>query len=302
MQPRIAPPDRGGAPRDELHEMTTPPQLNSAVRVADREIPAVLSTAHAVAEAARRETLRHFRSPKLVTDNKADADDARAFDPVTIADRAAEAAMRAVLAERRPRDAILGEEATDQPGSSGFTWVLDPIDGTRGFIAGTPTWGVLIALCDADGPVFGIIDQPYIGERFEGGLGRARLTGPRGAVPLSVAPSASLADATLFSTFPEVGTDAERKGFEAVRDRVKLTRYGMDCYAYGLLAAGHVDLVIEAGLHPYDICAPIAVIEAAGGVVTDWEGGPAHGGGRVLAASSAALHAEALALLALTGS
>jgi fructose-1,6-bisphosphatase/inositol monophosphatase family enzyme len=149
--------------------------------VADREIPAVLSTAHAVAEAARRETLRHFRSPKLVTDNKADADDARAFDPVTIADRAAEAAMRAVLAERRPRDAILGEEATDQPGSSGFTWVLDPIDGTRGFIAGTPTWGVLIALCDADGPVFGIIDQPYIGERFEGGLGRARLTGPRGA-------------------------------------------------------------------------------------------------------------------------
>jgi fructose-1,6-bisphosphatase/inositol monophosphatase family enzyme len=107
----------------------------------------------------------------------------RSFDPVTIADRAAEAAMRAVLAERRPQDAILGEEADDVPGESGLTWVLDPIDGTRGFIAGTPTWGVLIALCDAEGPIYGIIDQPYIGERFEGGLGRARLTGPRGARP-----------------------------------------------------------------------------------------------------------------------
>jgi histidinol phosphatase-like enzyme (inositol monophosphatase family) len=181
--------------------------------------------------------------------------------------------------------------------TSGLTWVLDPIDGTRGFIAGTPTWGVLIALCDADGPIFGIIDQPYIGERFEGGLGRARLTGPRGARPLAVSPAASLGEATLFTTFPEVGTTEERAGFEAVRDRVRLTRYGMDCYAYGLLAAGHVDLVIEAGLHPYDICAPIAVIEAAGGIVTDWTGGPVHGGGRVLAASSAALHAEALDLV-----
>jgi fructose-1,6-bisphosphatase/inositol monophosphatase family enzyme len=182
-----------------------------------------------------------------------------------------------------------------------LTWVLDPIDGTRGFIAGTPTWGVLIALCDADGPIYGIIDQPYIGERFEGGLGRARLTGPRGARALSVAPSASPGRGDAVFHLPRSRHDAERKGFEAVRDRVKLTRYGMDCYAYGLLAAGHVDLVIEAGLHPYDICAPIAVIEAAGGIVTDWEGGPAHGGGRVLAASSAALHAEALALLARTG-
>jgi histidinol phosphatase-like enzyme (inositol monophosphatase family) len=196
------------------------------------------------------------------------------------------------------RTAILGEEADDVPGESGLTWVLDPIDGTRGFIAGTPTWGVLIALCDAEGPIYGIIDQPYIGERFEGGLGRARLTGPRGARPLSVEPAASLAEATLFTTFPEVGTEADRAGFEMVRDAVKLTRYGMDCYAYALIAAGHVDLVIEAGLHPYDICAPIAVIEAAGGVVTDWSGGAGPwrraGAGRL----QRALHAEALALLA----
>jgi len=281
--------------------MTTAPSTGDAFRVSERDIPAVLSTAHAVAEAARRETLRHFRSSALLTDNKAGAGDLRAFDPVTVADRAAEAAMRAVLAERRPQDAIMGEESADLPGTSGLTWVLDPIDGTRGYISGTPTWGVLIALTDDEGPVYGIIDQPYIGERFEGGLGRARLTGPRGARPLAVAPAPSLAEATLFTTFPEVGTAQDRAGFEAVRDRVRLTRYGMDCYAYALIAAGHVDLVIEAGLHPYDICAPIAVIEAAGGVVTNWEGGPAHGGGRVLAASSPRLHAEALARLADAG-
>jgi fructose-1,6-bisphosphatase/inositol monophosphatase family enzyme len=186
--------------------MTTAPETAGAFRVCEREIPAVLSTAHAVAEAARRETLRHFRSNTLVRrTNKAEPGDVRSFDPVTIADRAAEAAMRAVLAERRPQDAILGEEADDVPGESGLTWVLDPIDGTRGFIAGTPTWGVLIALCDAEGPIYGIIDQPYIGERFEGGLGRARLTGPRGARPLSVEPAASLAEATLFTTFPRSG-------------------------------------------------------------------------------------------------
>lgn len=274
----------------------TPETRAAQLRLPEREVPAVIATAHAMAEAARRETLRHFRSSALATENKAARDDAR-FDPVTIADRAAEAAMRAVLAERRPLDGILGEEAEDRAGDSGLTWVLDPIDGTRGYIAGTPTWGVLIALCDAQGPVYGLIDQPYIGERFEGGLGRARLTGPRGARPLSVAPAARLAEATLFTTFPEVGSEAERKAFEAVRDRVRLTRYGMDCYAYALVAAGHADLVIEAGLHAYDICAPIAVIEAAGGIVTDWKGAPVHRGGRVLAASSAALHAEALALL-----
>ncbi|MGP1357421.1 histidinol-phosphatase [Roseicyclus sp.] len=267
-------------------------------RLPDREIPGVLATAHALAEAARRETLAHFRRTGLETLDKGVRTNGGArFDPVTEADRAAEAAMRAILADRRPRDAVLGEEEEDRSGDSGLTWVLDPIDGTRGFIAGTPTWGVLIALCDAEGPLYGIIDQPYIGERFEGGLGRARLTGPRGARALATVPAPRLSEATLFTTFPEVGTAAERAGFEAVRDAVKLTRYGMDCYAYALLAAGHVDLVIEAGLHPYDVCAPIAVIEAAGGVVTDWRGGPAHAGGRVLAAAGPELHAEALALL-----
>ncbi|MCU4652603.1 inositol monophosphatase family protein [Roseibacterium sp. SDUM158016] len=276
--------------------MSSQSRDTGAFRLPDRDIPSVIATAHALAEAARRETLRHFRAEGLETRDKSLLGAGR-FDPVTEADRAAEAAMRAILAERRPADGILGEEAEDVPGTSGLTWVLDPIDGTRGFITGTPTWGVLIALCDAVGPLYGIIDQPYIGERFEGGLGRARLTGPRGGRGLGARPAAALDAATLFSTFPEVGSAAERAGFEAVRDAVKLTRYGMDCYAYALIAAGQVDLVIEAGLHPYDICAPIAVIEAAGGIVTDWQGGPAHGGGRVLAASGPAVHAEALEIL-----
>lgn len=251
------------------------------------------AVAHKLADAARAATLPYFRAPDLPTENK----QAGGFDPVTRADRDAEAAMRRVLADLRPDDGIMGEEEADIPSRSGLTWVLDPIDGTRGFIAGTPTWGVLIGLQAGAGPVFGIIDQPYIGERFEGGFGRARVVGPQGIAPLRTRGTTLLADAILFTTFPEVGTAAERAGFEAVRDRVRLTRYGMDCYAYALLAAGQVDLVIEAGLHCYDIAAPIAVIEAAGGVVTNWQGGPAHTGGRILAAGNATLHAAALELL-----
>lgn len=261
--------------------------------ILDTEREALIATAHALADAARAAILPHFRNGGLGTVSK----DADRYDPVTVADHAAEAAMRAVLAEHRPDDATLGEEGGATAGTSGLTWVLDPIDGTRGFISGTPTWGVLIALCDATGPLYGIIDQPYIGERFEGGFGRARVCGPMGEAPLAVAPSAGLAQATLFTTFPEVGTPEDRRGFEAVRDAVQLVRYGCDCYAYALLAAGQIDLVIEAGLQSYDIAAPIAVIEAAGGVVTDWDGGPVHQGGRALAAASPALHEAALALL-----
>ncbi|WP_338274604.1 histidinol-phosphatase [Roseicyclus marinus] len=253
----------------------------------------LVACAHAMADAARTAILPHFRNPALLTEDKGIG----RFDPVTEADRAAETAMRAILAQYRPEDAILGEEQGTKSGTSGLTWVIDPIDGTRAFMSGTPTWGVLIALCDATGPLYGLIDQPHIGERFEGGFGRAQLTGPRGTHPLQTRATAALSDAILFSTFPEVGTPQERAGFEAVRDRVKLIRYGMDCYAYALLAAGQIDLVIEAGLAAYDICAPIAVIEAAGGIVTDWQGGPVHAGGRALAAANPDIHAAALAIL-----
>ncbi|SMP25775.1 histidinol-phosphatase [Shimia sagamensis] len=253
----------------------------------------LIVVADAMADAARAAILPHFRSSTLTADNKL----SDGFDPVTVADRAAEQAMRAVLAEHRPQDGIFGEEFGKSEGCSGLTWVLDPIDGTRAFISGTPTWGVLIALSDENGPIYGVIDQPYIGERFRGGFGVAEADGPQGMKPLKTRGTATLAEAVIFTTFPEVGTEAERAGFERVASQTKLTRYGMDCYAYALLAAGQIDLVIEAGLNAYDIQAPIAVIEAAGGVVTNWQGDPAHGGGQVLAAANKGLHAQALALL-----
>ena len=253
------------------------------------------TTAHAVADAARAAVLPYFRSAGLTADNKLSDGD---FDPVTEGDRATERAMRDVLAHMRPEDAILGEEYGAQGGTSGLTWVLDPIDGTRAFLSGAPTWGVLIAIADENGPIYGIIDQPYIGERFEGGLGHAAMSGPQGQRDLSVIGDRPLSESILFTTFPEVGAEAEGAAFAEVSRHVKLTRYGLDCYAYALVAAGQIDLVIEAGLAAYDIQAPIAVIEAAGGIVTDWRGGPAHEGGRVLAAAGRAQHEAALALLA----
>ncbi len=263
----------------------------------DAEYETLVEVAHALADAARTPILRHFRSEDLVADNKL----AGGFDPVTIADRESEMAMRAVLARLRPDDGILGEEHAATAGSTGLTWVLDPIDGTRAFISGAPVFGVLIAVHDGERPILGMIDQPYIGERFIGALGGPTpgadfLRGGEGRSLLTR--TRALADATLLSTFPEVGAEKDRLGFEAVRDAAKLTRYGLDCYGYALVAMGQADLVIEAGLHAYDIQGPMAVVQAAGGVVTNWRGRPCDQGGQVLAAGSVDLHAEALALLA----
>src|SRR6056297_1579239 len=170
-------------------------------------------TAHAVADAARGAVLPFFRSAGLTADNKLSDG---AFDPVTEGDRATERAMRDVLAQMRPEDAVLGEEYGTQEGTSGLTWVLDPIDGTRAFVAGAPTWGVLIAVSDESGPIYGLIDQPYIGERFEGGFGRAKMRGPQGPRALKARGNAPLSQAAVFTTFPEVGTDAEGAAFRAV--------------------------------------------------------------------------------------
>jgi histidinol phosphatase-like enzyme (inositol monophosphatase family) len=253
----------------------------------------LIATAHELADVARVATLSYFRSHELAAETK----EIERFDPVTAADRLSEERMREILARRRPQDGILGEEFGARAGSSGLTWVLDPIDGTRGYLSGTPTWGVLISVRDASGVLYGIIDQPYIGERFEGGLGRALVTGPMGEAPLGVRAARPLAQAILFSTFPEVGTPEEGAAFRRVASGARLVRYGTDCYAYALIAAGQIDLVIEAGLQAYDVQAPIAVIEAAGGMVTDWQGRPALEGGRILAAASRELHAEAMELL-----
>ena len=253
--------------------------------------------AGALADAARDCTLPLFRTG-LAADNKA----ASGFDPVTEADRSAEAAMRALLEARRPEDAILGEEYGARPGSSGLTWVLDPVDGTRAFMSGAPTWGTLIGVDRSDtgtlgGPVLGVIDQAFTRERLIGGFGRALYSRDGQVARLRTRACARLEDAILYATRPEVGSDAEREGFYEVSPRTRLTRYGFDCYGFALVAMGHADMVIEAGLGAYDIQGPQAVIEAAGGVVTDWKGGPAHNGGRVIASGDPRLHEAALAYL-----
>jgi fructose-1,6-bisphosphatase/inositol monophosphatase family enzyme len=156
---------------------------------------------------------------------------------------------------------------------------------------------VLISVRDTWGPIYGLIDQPFIGERFTGGFGHATTTGPMGPRALKTRAPRPLSEAILFSTFPEVGTVAEGEAFRRVAACAKLTRYGTDCYAYALIALGQIDLVIEAGLQAYDVQAPMAVIHAAGGIVTNWQGGPCAEGGQILAAANADIHAAAMALL-----
>lgn len=267
--------------------MTDDPTLDELARLARR-----------LADAAAAVTLPRFRAADLAAEDKGAAG---LFDPVTAADREAEAAIREILARERPEDAILGEEHVAQAGRSGLTWVVDPIDGTRAFISGLPVWGTLIALDDGARGIIGIVDQPFTGERFVGlnraDGGRAVLEHRGIARPIATRAGRDLAEATLFTTAPELFTAPERAGFEAMRGAARLTRYGTDCYAYALLAMGHVDLVIEAGLKAYDIAAPKALIEAAGGIVTGWRGEDCRWGGRVVAAAHPALHAQALAIL-----
>jgi histidinol phosphatase-like enzyme (inositol monophosphatase family) len=256
------------------------------------DIDDLLAVAIACADVARPEALSHFRRSDLSADNKA----ADGFDPVTAADVAVEAAIRQCLARRRPEDGVLGEEDAPTPGRSGLTWVIDPIDGTRAYLCGAPTWGVLVAVNAGGPPLLGVVDQPFTGERFIGVPSRAEALWQRGDARrrLSCRPCPSLADATLMATAPDLGTATENEAFQAIARQTRLVRYGMDCYAYALLAMGCIDIVIESGLKPFDIQAPMALIEAAGGIVTDWQGGPAHQGGRVVAAGDGRAHAQAL--------
>ena len=271
-----------------------------ATLIDDAELDALLRLAGELADAAGAAALPHFRAQALVAQDKGAAS-GRRFDPVTEADRGAERAIRVLLAERRPDDGVFGEEEARTHGTSGLTWIVDPIDGTRSFISGLPLWGILIAMDDGTRGRIGLIDQPYTRERFVGVHRRAGaeawMDGPAGRLPLRTRACAGLAEATVFTTDPFLFTEPEREAFEAVRGRSRLTRYGTDCYAYALLALGMVDLVIESGLAAYDVAALVPVITAAGGIVTDWQGEDCRWGGRVVAAGSAEVHAAALELL-----
>ena len=220
------------------------------------------------------------------------------FDPVTAADRGAEAAMRALIRKTFPDHGIIGEEYGDERTDAEYVWALDPIDGTKSFICGLPVWGTLIALTRAGEPVFGMMHQPFTREAFTGDGQAANYRGPTGKRSLRVRRCAKLAEAILSTTSPLLMNAADRKTFGKVEKAVRLSRYGGDCYAYCMLAAGHVDLVIETELKPYDVMPLIPIITGAGGIITSWNGGPAKSGGRVIAAGDARVHAQAMALLA----
>jgi len=255
----------------------------------------MLSLLLQLGDVSRAETLPRFRRTG-VGENKAEGG-GRGFDPVTEADRAAEAAIRALLRTEAADDGVLGEEEAATEGTSGAIWVVDPIDGTRAFVSGIPLWGTLIARDDGTRASHALVDHPALGERFLARAGDgAWLIKEGGAAPISVSATTRLADATLITTAPELFEGAGAEAFERARQAARLTRYGTDCYGYALVALGTADIVIETGLAAYDIAAPKALVEAAGGVVTDWRGGDCRWGGSTIAAATPALHAEALAL------
>lgn len=248
--------------------------------------------AEKLGEAARLASLAHFRMAPAV-ENKL----ATGFDPVTRADRDTELALRAIIETRFPDHGIRGEEFPDKPADSPFCWILDPVDGTRAYISGLPVWGVLAGLLEDGRPQYGMMDQPFTGERFLGGPGAAKWVRGWQQRDLSVSGCTKLADATLCTTDPYLFVDQERDGFRSLRHTTKLQRYGLDCYAYCMLAAGQIDLVVESGLQDFDIAPLIPIIEGAGGIVCNWRGEDASAGGQVLAAATPQLRDAALKLL-----
>ena len=254
-------------------------------------VPAELVVlAHRLADAARPIVARHFRTPFAI-DDKSDN------TPVTIADRDAELAMRRLLAEAVPDHGVFGEEHGAERTDAEYVWVLDPIDGTKAFITGLPIFGTLIALLHRGKPVLGVIDQPILQERWLGVGGRpSTLNGKR----IEVRECATLGRAYMYSTAPIMFPGEMEQRHTMLAKQVKLFRWGGDCYAYGLLAAGHVDLVVENSLKLYDFAALVPVIEGAGGVITDWRGQKLdmNSDGSVLAAGDRDVHRAASRILA----
>ena len=248
-----------------------------------------LAFAEELAETSGAIIRRYFRLP-LQVDAKADE------SPVTVADREAEATLRMRIEAAYPEHGIFGEEFGRVREDAEYLWLIDPIDGTKAFISGKPMFGTLIALLYRGAPVLGIIDQPVLRERWVGAAGQP--TSFNGA-QVRVRPCADLANATLNATSPDMFQGADRQSFKRLASAVRLPHYGGDCYGYGLLALGFIDLVVEADLKPYDFAPLIPIIEGAGGVITDWAGAPLtlNSDGRVLAAGDLRAHTRALALL-----
>jgi myo-inositol-1(or 4)-monophosphatase len=234
----------------------------------------------------------HFRRSFTIENKSVDG-----FDPVTSADRAIERVLRANIVERYPRHGIVAEEEGERAASSDYTWFIDPIDGTRAFMTGSPLWGTLVGLTHRGVPLFGLLSQPVLEEIFFGAPSGAWLIKPERRERLKARACTGLASAVLTATHPDMFGEAEGRAFRSLAARCLLHRFGGDCYNYAMLAAGFVDLVVEAQLKPFDIVPLIPILEGAGAVVTDWQGKRPMVGGAVVAAATAELHAAALAVL-----
>jgi histidinol phosphatase-like enzyme (inositol monophosphatase family) len=257
----------------------------------------MLACAHDLADLSGAAVLPHFRK-SIAVDNKAAAGQ---FDPVTKADRAAERVIARELKARFPDHGIVGEEYGTRTGAGRYSWVVDPIDGTRAFIMGSPLWGTLIGLLDDGAPCLGVMDQPFTGERYWSGESASfmRIGSDGAPKKIKTRACAKLSDATLTSTHPDLFEGPkQQKALAQLKGAVRMTRYGGDCYGYCLLASGFVDLIIESNLKSYDIVALIPIIEKAGGRVTTWDGKPATSGGNVIASGDARIHEQALDLIA----
>jgi myo-inositol-1(or 4)-monophosphatase len=246
-----------------------------------------------LARVAGEAILPFFRTSLSVEDKGLGA----GFDPVTVADRAAEAAMRAMIRETFPAHGIVGEEYGNEQTDAEYVWLLDPIDGTKSFISGMPAWGTLIGLTRFGQPVFGMMQQPFTRERFAGDGASTHYRGPAGDRLLRTRHCPDIGAAILQTTSPLLMNASDRTAFTRVEGNVRLSRYGGDCYAYCMLAAGFVDLIIETELKPHDVVALIPIIQGAGGVITTWEGASAAAGGRIVAAGDPWVHAAAIEIL-----
>ena len=256
------------------------------------DLESLAEFARELAFAARRETLSDCWG-SVAVENKL----ASGFDPVTVCDRRAEQAIRRLIEERFPDHGIKGEEYGDRPARGPLSWSLDPIDGTRAYICGLPTWSTLIALLDEDEPVLGIIDIPRLDELhlgFDGQATRWMAGRPR---PIRTSGCTTLAKARLSTTDPDLFSAGEAKAFDRLRRNVRVTRYGLDGYGYAAVAAGGIDIVAESGLKPHDYQAIVPVVRAAGGAVANWSGGSDLSSGRIVAAASEALLEAACRLL-----
>jgi myo-inositol-1(or 4)-monophosphatase len=256
----------------------------------------LITFAHKLADTSGEVIRPYFRQRIEITDKGLKK--GTMFDPVTAADQNAEKVIRAIIERERPDDGIVGEEFGEKPSANGLTWLLDPVDGTRAFITGRHEWASLIGLEENGRAVLGIMDQPVLRERFVGVNGKAELVSGSTPTPLSVRPCQDISQAVLCATHPEAYfTPGERDAFRRVQQAVRMTRFGGDCYIFGALALGFIDLIVESSFHRWDVSALIPIVEGAGGIITNWQGGSCADGGQILAAGDARVHAQAMKLL-----